>query len=64
VIDYNMRPTIPGRGSGIFLHASTGRPTLGCVSLPVAQLLRVLRWLDPSRRPMIAIGTPGDLGRL
>jgi L,D-peptidoglycan transpeptidase YkuD (ErfK/YbiS/YcfS/YnhG family) len=61
VIDYNMRPTIPGRGSGIFLHASTGRPTLGCVSLPLAQLLRVLRWLRPDLQPMIAIGTPADL---
>ena len=30
---------IPGRGSGIFLHASTGRPTLGCVSLPLPDLL-------------------------
>ena len=64
VIDYNMRPTIPGRGSGIFLHASTGRPTLGCVSLPVPQLLQVLRWLDPRRRPAIAIGTPTDLRAL
>jgi L,D-peptidoglycan transpeptidase YkuD (ErfK/YbiS/YcfS/YnhG family) len=61
VIDYNMRPTVPGRGSGIFLHASTGRPTLGCVSLPLSQLLRVLRWLRPDQGPMIAIGTPGDL---
>jgi L,D-peptidoglycan transpeptidase YkuD (ErfK/YbiS/YcfS/YnhG family) len=64
VIDYNMRPTVPGRGSGIFLHASTGRPTLGCVSVPLPQLLRVLRWLDPARRPAIAIGTAADLRRL
>ena len=34
VIEFNMRPTVPGRGSGIFLHAQTGRPTNGCVSLP------------------------------
>jgi L,D-peptidoglycan transpeptidase YkuD (ErfK/YbiS/YcfS/YnhG family) len=61
VVDYNMRPTVPGRGSGIFLHASTGRPTLGCVSLPLAQLLHTLRWLDPARRPAIVIGTPSDL---
>ncbi len=61
VIDYNTDPTVPGRGSGIFLHASTGRPTLGCVSLPVPQLLRVLRWLRPASRPTIAIGTPADL---
>jgi L,D-peptidoglycan transpeptidase YkuD (ErfK/YbiS/YcfS/YnhG family) len=61
VIDYNTRPAVPGRGSGIFLHASTGRPTIGCVSLPLGQLLTVLRWLRPSASPMIAIGTPGDL---
>jgi L,D-peptidoglycan transpeptidase YkuD (ErfK/YbiS/YcfS/YnhG family) len=64
VIDYNMRPTVPGRGSGIFLHASTGRPTLGCVSLPVPQLLQVLRWLRPPSKPMIVIGTQADLRSL
>ncbi len=50
VIRFNMDPVVPGRGSGIFLHASTGRPTLGCVSLPVAQLLRTLRWLRHAER--------------
>jgi L,D-peptidoglycan transpeptidase YkuD (ErfK/YbiS/YcfS/YnhG family) len=57
VISYNTNPIVPGRGSGIFLHASTGRPTLGCVSLPLPQLLRVLRWLRPSSAPLIVIGT-------
>jgi L,D-peptidoglycan transpeptidase YkuD (ErfK/YbiS/YcfS/YnhG family) len=57
VIAYNTKPIVPGRGSGIFLHASTGRPTLGCVSLPLPQLLAVLRWLRPARDPLIAIGT-------
>ena len=37
VIAYNTDPVVPGRGSGIFLHVSTGRPTLGCVSLPLPQ---------------------------
>ena len=64
VIDYNTTPTVPGRGSGIFLHVSTGRPTLGCVSLPLPKLLRTLRWLRPSSRPTIAIGTPSDLRAL
>ena len=64
VIDYNTRPVVPGRGSGIFLHASTGRPTIGCVSLPLQQLLSVLRWLRPASRPLIAIGTPADLATL
>jgi L,D-peptidoglycan transpeptidase YkuD (ErfK/YbiS/YcfS/YnhG family) len=60
-IRYNADPVIPGRGSGIFLHATTGRPTLGCVSLPVPQLVRTLRWLRPSSAPLIAIGTRADL---
>jgi L,D-peptidoglycan transpeptidase YkuD (ErfK/YbiS/YcfS/YnhG family) len=63
VIAYNMSPVVPGRGSGIFLHASTGRPTLGCVSLPLSRLVQTLRWLRPSARPLIAIGTTGDLVR-
>lgn len=61
VIAYNTNPVVPGRGSGIFLHASTGRPTLGCVSLPLPQLVRTLRWLRPAAHPLIAIGTARDL---
>ncbi len=56
-IRYNSDPIVPGRGSGIFLHASTGRPTRGCVSLAVPQLVTVLRWLRPSSSPLIVIGT-------
>jgi L,D-peptidoglycan transpeptidase YkuD (ErfK/YbiS/YcfS/YnhG family) len=62
VIAYNTNPVVPGRGSGIFLHASTGRPTLGCVSLPLPRLITTLRWLRPSAA-RIAIGTAADLAR-
>jgi L,D-peptidoglycan transpeptidase YkuD (ErfK/YbiS/YcfS/YnhG family) len=62
VIDYNTRPVVPGRGSGIFLHVSArGYPTLGCVSIPRAQLVTVLRWLDPAARPLIVIGTAATI---
>ena len=64
VVDFNTHPIVPGRGSGIFLHVSTGRPTLGCVSLPRAQLVRTLRWLDPAASPLIAIGTKRFLANL
>lgn len=43
VIGYNERRT-PGRGSAVFLHVDQGRGTAGCVSLPAASLLAVLRW--------------------
>jgi L,D-peptidoglycan transpeptidase YkuD (ErfK/YbiS/YcfS/YnhG family) len=61
VVAYNTSPVVPGRGSGIFFHASTGRPTLGCVSVPLPRLAVALRWLRPSARPRIAIGTADDL---
>jgi L,D-peptidoglycan transpeptidase YkuD (ErfK/YbiS/YcfS/YnhG family) len=63
VIEYNMRPVVPGRGSGIFLHAKTGNSTNGCVSLDLPRLIAVLRWLDPAKKPRIAIGTKTSLRR-
>jgi L,D-peptidoglycan transpeptidase YkuD (ErfK/YbiS/YcfS/YnhG family) len=63
VIAYNTNPVVPGRGSGIFLHASTGRPTLGCVSLPLPQLVTLLRWLRPASAPLIVIGTSSEIRR-
>jgi L,D-peptidoglycan transpeptidase YkuD (ErfK/YbiS/YcfS/YnhG family) len=54
VIAYNTART-PGLGSAIFLHAGTGSATAGCVSLPVTELLAVLRWLKPADDPKIAI---------
>jgi L,D-peptidoglycan transpeptidase YkuD (ErfK/YbiS/YcfS/YnhG family) len=61
VIAYNRNPVVPGRGSGIFFHVSTGRPTLGCVSLPLSQLITVLRWLKPRSAPLIVIGTNAEI---
>ena len=62
-IRYNADPVVPGRGSGIFLHASTGRPTLGCVSLPLPELVAVLRWLRPESKPLIVIGAAAEISR-
>lgn len=61
VIEFNMRPVVPGRGSGIFLHAKTGSSTNGCVSLDLPRLIAVLKWLDPAKKPRIAIGTRASL---
>jgi L,D-peptidoglycan transpeptidase YkuD (ErfK/YbiS/YcfS/YnhG family) len=54
VIAYNTA-RVPGRGSAIFLHVGTGGATAGCVSLPAAELLDVLRWLKPAGNPRITI---------
>ncbi len=61
VIDFNMDPVVPGRGSGIFLHAQTGRSTNGCISLRGDQLVAVLSWLRPADAPVMTIGTSKQL---
>jgi L,D-peptidoglycan transpeptidase YkuD (ErfK/YbiS/YcfS/YnhG family) len=56
VINYNMNPIVKGAGSGFFLHVSFGAPTEGCVAIPEGELTRVMRWLVPSKHPVISIG--------
>jgi L,D-peptidoglycan transpeptidase YkuD (ErfK/YbiS/YcfS/YnhG family) len=56
VVEYNARPVVPGRGSAIFIHVDAGS-TAGCVSLPEGRLVVLLRWLRPSARPLIRIGS-------
>jgi L,D-peptidoglycan transpeptidase YkuD (ErfK/YbiS/YcfS/YnhG family) len=55
VIDYNRGGT-PGAGSGFFLHVANGAPTAGCVAIAAGSLVTLMRWLDPSARPLISIG--------
>lgn len=59
VIDFNI-PTPTRRantrvGGGIFLHIHGDGATAGCVSLKRADMLRVLRWLDPAMKPRIVM---------
>jgi L,D-peptidoglycan transpeptidase YkuD (ErfK/YbiS/YcfS/YnhG family) len=61
VVDYNTDPVIPGAGSAIFLHASTGGPTAGCVSVPLGDLDQLLRWLNPTDSPAIVMGPSGEI---
>jgi L,D-peptidoglycan transpeptidase YkuD (ErfK/YbiS/YcfS/YnhG family) len=64
VLETNNDPTIGGPsapGAGIFLHHWMNAPTQGCVALPLADLLKVLRWLDPAEHPVIDIGTDAEI---
>ena len=63
VVDYNAHPVVPGAGSAVFLHDDVAGPTAVCVSLPPAQLLAALRWLDPAARPVVVIGTDAEIRR-
>jgi L,D-peptidoglycan transpeptidase YkuD (ErfK/YbiS/YcfS/YnhG family) len=64
VISFNTDPIVAGSrapGSGIFLHSWMNAATEGCVALPEARLLQILRWLQPSKHPAIEIGTDAEL---
>jgi L,D-peptidoglycan transpeptidase YkuD (ErfK/YbiS/YcfS/YnhG family) len=57
VIDANRFPrAVPGNGSAFFLHVTDGSATAGCVAIPPANLVNIMRWLAPSTHPRILIG--------
>jgi L,D-peptidoglycan transpeptidase YkuD (ErfK/YbiS/YcfS/YnhG family) len=60
-IEYNTDPIVKGAGSAIFFHADTGSPTVGCVSVPVADLDFFLRWLNPGSGSRIVMGPAREL---
>lgn len=66
VINYNIGPNrIIGNGSAIFLHIADNRGyTSGCVSLSEANLLKVLKWLNPEKKPLIVQGNIQELKKL
>lgn len=57
VINYNMNPTIAGKGSAIFIHLwrSPNSPTAGCIALEKKHLLMMLHWLDKAQHPYILV---------
>jgi len=56
VIDYNRFPVYQGAGSAFFLHVTDGAATAGCVAIPQATLVTLMRWLTPAAQPRILIG--------
>jgi D-alanyl-D-alanine dipeptidase len=45
----------PGAGSCIFLHIwkNSSAPTAGCTAMAEEDLVKLLRWLDPTARPIL-----------
>ena len=67
-IKYNMDQKLntdvgKGMGSVIVLHLrdDSGKPTSGCVKVDEAELIDILQWLDPAKKPIIIMGTSDDL---
>ena len=54
VVEHNAR-AIRGAGSCIFLHIwkDSSTATTGCTAMPEKDLVALLRWMDPKRRPVL-----------
>lgn len=64
VIGFNLPPdAVPDRGCAIFLHCSE-RATAGCVGLAREDMVAVLQWLDPEKRPYILISGEEMAGKI
>lgn len=66
VIGYNRQPVVKGDGSAIFLHVWRGadKSTSGCVAIDERELVGIIGWLDPAKRPMIFMGSRADLAAM
>jgi L,D-peptidoglycan transpeptidase YkuD (ErfK/YbiS/YcfS/YnhG family) len=66
VIGYNTDPVVRGYGSAIFIHVwrKHDSPTAGCVAMAEKDMVRILEWLDPSRNPLIIMGTIETVSKL
>lgn len=65
-IRHNQQPAAPGYGSAIFFHVRRGptTPSAGCTTMAEADLVKMLRWLDPSAAPHYVLLPKADYAAL
>lgn len=61
VINYNTN-RVPHKGSAIFFHVANNY-TLGCVGTSEQDVIRILKWLNPSKSPVIIQTTEAGLSQ-
>ncbi|MCF8370112.1 MAG: L,D-transpeptidase family protein [Bacteroidales bacterium] len=60
-IHYNMDQQ-KGKGSVIVVHVlEAEKPTAGCIAVPEEDLLDIIGWLDPVKKPLIIMGNLEEL---
>ncbi|GAA2540262.1 L,D-transpeptidase family protein [Winogradskya consettensis] len=55
------KPVSVKRGSAIFLHINGSGSTAGCVSVSRANMINLLKWLDPAKKPRIVMAPLADI---
>lgn len=57
------KPVDVRRGSAIFLHINGKGSTAGCVSISRTNMIAVLKWLDPAKKPRIVMAPEASIGK-
>ncbi|MDH4128893.1 MAG: L,D-transpeptidase family protein [Spirochaetota bacterium] len=59
VVEYNVNPIIKGKGSAMFFHIwrYKNRSSAGCVVMNEKNILRIIKWLDKNKKPLVIMGT-------
>lgn len=65
-IRHNQNPPTPGYGSAIFFHVRRGpnKPSAGCTTMAEADLVTMIRWLDPKASPHYVLLPQAEYARL
>lgn len=63
VINYNTAARTPLKGSAIFFHvwSGAGSGTAGCIATSQSNVISILRWLKPSKNPLIIEGPMSEV---
>ncbi len=63
VINYNTAKRVSGKGSGIFFHvwSGAGHGTAGCTATAQTNVINTLKWLKPSKSPIIIEGPMSEV---
>ena len=49
LINYNMNPVVPNKGSAIFLHLTQNyKPTAGCIAICIKDFITLAKYIKPS----------------
>ena len=63
VINYNTVKRMPDKGSAIFFHvwSGAGHGTGGCTATAENNVISILKWLNPSKNPIIVEGPMSEV---
>jgi L,D-peptidoglycan transpeptidase YkuD (ErfK/YbiS/YcfS/YnhG family) len=66
VVLQNSSPVVAGKGSAVFFHIwrNPGSATAGCTAMSKADLVALMKWLDPAKEPLLVQAPRSEMNRI